>query len=368
MNQVETIVGSGWRHAASVACASGYLVEDEGAGNFQLRPGASIDAKKQHSLAGLQNKLSEVTPAATAFMIHDGLVLGNGFIVCSTDGLVTESRYLVNNLERRVEMSLRDESIILDDSRIWIVAGNASSKNNYWHWFAQILPAILHCRDFGESLGKRGFGVITEPLKGWQLESLSVLGISKESVVEINQFQNVRVRTFLYSSLLSGNSVFANNRYRKEICKSFVSWAGGVVPGYEKLVISRKDTNKRPLLNEDSLQAELVADGFRVVTGGTMSLSEQIRAFHSASVIVAPHGAGSTNVLFGHPGAIYVELAQLSYPNAGPLSLCKTSGMHAWLDLFDDDGKGQSTDGWTAQAETVRATIARAESEMAVQA
>jgi hypothetical protein len=79
-------------------------------------------------------------------------------------------------------------------------------------------------------------------------------------------------------------------------------------------------------------------------------------------VIVAPHGAGSTNVLFGRPGARYVELAQLSYPNSGPLSLCKTSEMLAWIDLFEDDGMGQSTDGWTVSTEVVRDTIADAES------
>lgn len=366
MNQAQQIATSGWRDGASVACASGFQVEDQGAGNFQLRPGASIDTKQQHAIAGLQEDLSTVTPAATAFMIHDGIILGNGFVVHSPDGLVRESQYLANNLERRVEMSMRDKSFILDDSTVWIVAGNASSKNNYWHWFAQVLPAILHSRDFGESLGKRNFGVIAEPLSNWQIESLSVLGISQECVVQIDKFQNAKAKTILYSSFLSGTSVFANNRYRKEIGERFVRWAGGVDSADAKLLISRKDTKKRPLLNEESLQADLASDGFRVVTGGTMSLREQIRAFNGASVIVAPHGAGSTNVLFGRPGALYIELAQLSYPNAGPLSLCKTSGMLAWIDLFEDDGRGQSTDGWTAPTDIVRATIASAESTVAL--
>ncbi|MEY9777412.1 DUF563 domain-containing protein [Arthrobacter sp. MW3 TE3886] len=362
MNQVERIVSSGWRDAALIASASGCDVEDQGVGTFRLRPGASIETKQKLALVRLQTELSAVSPSATAFMLHDVLLLGNGFMVCTEDGLVRESRYLASNLERRVELSLRDEPVLLDDSVTWIVAGNASSRSNYWHWFAQILPAVLHCRDFARSLGKSNLGVITGPLKDWQVESLSVLGIPQGLVVEISQFQNAQAKTCLYSSFLSGSSVFANNGYREEISETFVRWAGDHHSADVKLAISRKDTKKRPLVNEDSLHVALAADGFQIVTGGTMSLREQIQAFRSASVIVAPHGAGSTNVLFGRAGALYIELAQLSYPNAGPLSLCKTSGMLAWIDLFEDDGKGQATDGWTASTDIVRATISDAES------
>ncbi|WP_346960002.1 glycosyltransferase family 61 protein [uncultured Arthrobacter sp.] len=358
MDQVEKIVSTGWRDGSSIACVSGMPVEDMGAGNFRLKPGRSIDDERRSAVIGLQKSLSAVTPAATAFMIHDGLVLGNGFVVSTADGLVRESRYLVKNLERRVELSLRDETVVLDDSIAWIIAGNASSKSNYWHWFAQILPAILHSRDLGKSLGRTRFGVITESLKEWQIESLLVLGINRDSIVEINQFQHARAATLFYSSFLSGVSVFADNIYRREIRRIFIDWAGqnNAAPG--KIVVSRRDTNKRPLMNEDLLHAELALSGFKVMTGGSLTLREQIQAFQGASVVIAPHGAGSTNVLFGRKGALYIELGQLSYPNAGPLSLCKSSEMLAWIDLFEDDGKGQSTGGWKASIELVRDTVA----------
>ena len=290
-------------------------------------------------------------------MIHDGLVLGNGFIVSTADGLVRESRYLVKNLERRVELSLRDETVVLDDSTAWIIAGNASSKSNYWHWFAQILPAILHSRDLGKSLGWTRFGVITEPLKEWQIESLLVLGINRDFIVEIKQFQHARAATLFYSSFLSGVSVFADNIYRREIRRIFTNWAGqnNAAPG--KIVVSRRDTNKRPLMNEDLLHAELALSGFEG-DDRRPTLREQIQAFQGASVVIAPHGAGSTNVLFGRKGALYIELGQLSYPNAQPLSLCKSSEMLAWIDLFEDDGKGQSTGGAEVRIEVVRDTVA----------
>jgi capsular polysaccharide biosynthesis protein len=364
MDQVEQILSSGWTDAILLACVSGCRVEDQGSPpSFRLNPGASIVSKQQYALESLQDELLNISPDANAFLIHDAVVLGNGFLVHSPDGLVRETRYLANNLERRIELSLRDEPVILDDSVTWIIAGNASSRHNYWHWFAQMLPGVLHSRDFAQSLGKTDIGVVTGPLTDWQIESLAVVGIPRNRVVEINVFQNARAKTLIYSSLLSDSSVFANNRYRKELSKTFVEWAVDAKSKDEKLIISRKDTKKRPLLNEDAVHAALISRGFRVVTGGTTTLREQIQAFHAASIIVAPHGAGSTNVLFGRPGAAYVELAQLSYPNGGPLSLCKTSEMLTWLDLFEDDGKGQSTEGWTAPTDVVLATVINAESK-----
>lgn len=361
MDQIEKVLNSEWREAASLSCVSGYAVKDQGPALFHLKSGASIGSKQQYAVDGLRNNLSLISPDGAAFMIHDALILGNGFIIYSPDGLVNESRYLANNFERRVEMSLRDDVIVLDESIVWIVAGNASSRNNYWHWFAQILPAILHSRDFAQSVGKVDFGLVTGRLKGWQIESLLVLGIPHERIVQVDIFQSAKAKTCFYSSLLSGVSVFAHNRYREEIRELFIQWAGGIEAGDEKLLISRKDTKKRPLLNEEALQSALMKDGFRVVAGGTMTLREQVQVFHAASIIVAPHGAGSTNVMFGQRGGRYIELSQLSYPNAGPLSLCKTSGMLAWVDLFEDDGKGQGTEGWTAPIDIVMSTIASAE-------
>lgn len=362
MDQIEKILSAGWKDAAVVSCVSGNLAEDQGPASFRLIPGASVDSERQHVLEALQEDLTATAPAATAFLIHDALILGNGFLVYSPDGLVKESRYLANNVERRIELSLRDATIALDDDVTWIIAGNASSKYNYWHWFAQMLPAILHCRDFARSTNNLNYGIVTGPLRDWQLESLAVLGIPPTHVVQLNVFQNARAKKCLYSDLLSDAHVFSANCYRKSLRETFIKWANGADSAAEKLVISRKDTKKRPLLNEDALHAALTDKGYKVVTGGTLTLREQIQYFHGASVIVAPHGAGSTNVLFGRPGARYVELAQLSYANAGPLSMCKTSQMLTWVDLFEDDGKGQSTEGWTAAIDVVLETIADAES------
>ncbi|MEN6543660.1 glycosyltransferase family 61 protein [Parvibaculum sp.] len=62
----------------------------------------------------------------------------------------------------------------------------------------------------------------------------------------------------------------------------------------------------RQILNEDELIARLEPLGFQVIDPGTTPLAEQMDTFSRASIVVGPHGAGLTNILFrkGAPMAL----------------------------------------------------------------
>ncbi|HKC29019.1 MAG TPA: glycosyltransferase family 61 protein, partial [Jatrophihabitans sp.] len=64
----------------------------------------------------------------------------------------------------------------------------------------------------------------------------------------------------------------------------------------------------RSIVNEAELLRLLDDRGFVSVDPGQLSVKEQIRAFGTASVIVAPHGAALANLIFARPGAAVVEL------------------------------------------------------------
>ncbi len=80
--------------------------------------------------------------------------------------------------------------------------------------------------------------------------------------------------------------------------------------GPSRFYISRSRAKHRRVTNEDQLAPMLKSFGVEIIQAEKLSISEQIALFRQAKLIVAPHGAGLSNILFSRDASI-VEL----YPN-----------------------------------------------------
>jgi hypothetical protein len=77
-----------------------------------------------------------------------------------------------------------------------------------------------------------------------------------------------------------------------------------------RLLISRREASYRRIGNEAALLDALRPLGFEAVALETLPLTEQAALLHDADAVVAPHGAGLTNLLYAQNAAV-VEL----FPN-----------------------------------------------------
>ena len=75
-----------------------------------------------------------------------------------------------------------------------------------------------------------------------------------------------------------------------------------------RIYISRERTTARRVLNEDELVPLLSERGFVKYNLEDLSIEEQIKLFHDAEAVVAPHGAGLTNLLFAPERTPVLEL------------------------------------------------------------
>lgn len=66
----------------------------------------------------------------------------------------------------------------------------------------------------------------------------------------------------------------------------------------DKIYISRNDSNYRKILNEEELIEKLKKYDFKVLTLNNKTLLEQFTLFNNAKIIISPHGAALTNILF----------------------------------------------------------------------
>lgn len=70
------------------------------------------------------------------------------------------------------------------------------------------------------------------------------------------------------------------------------------VKGGNRIYVSRADAKQRRVLNENCLTRRLREYGFESYGLSKLSLRQQINLFYSADIVVAPHGAGLSNLLF----------------------------------------------------------------------
>jgi capsular polysaccharide biosynthesis protein len=84
--------------------------------------------------------------------------------------------------------------------------------------------------------------------------------------------------------------------------------------------------HSRRYCEEDELMPELERRGFLRLDPGTLSVQEQIDTFAEAEVIVAPHGAGLTNVTFSPPDVRVLEMFASTYVHLGLWSICEALG------------------------------------------
>lgn len=73
------------------------------------------------------------------------------------------------------------------------------------------------------------------------------------------------------------------------------------------LYLERRTKDRRPVIGEKALVAELTRQGVTVMDPACTPTSDLIRAVRSATTILAPHGAAVANTAFARPGSTVIE-------------------------------------------------------------
>jgi hypothetical protein len=174
----------------------------------------------------------------------------------------------------------------------------------YYHWLVDVLPRF-------HLLQKLGIPVDSYLLNGawlapFQFETMDTLGIPRERLSFSDDNMHLRAKLLL----VPGSDIGIVPKWALHYVRYELMEKPGIRPqgGKERLFISRARAKKRKLINEAELMNELSRYGFRSVELETMPVAEQIRLFASAEMIVGPHGAGLTNLIFCKPGTKVIEL------------------------------------------------------------
>jgi capsular polysaccharide biosynthesis protein len=177
--------------------------------------------------------------------------------------------------------------------------------DNYSHWLSRnlIKLALIEDRPDLRDLPL----LINSDLRRYQREYLELLGIPKSRLIKVPRGTFVRCREVFVPTVLRNHP-----RMRvgiNWIRAKFAHLLTAPADASEQIYLSRRDSDLRRLLNDAELAEALTAEGFLTVVASELSVSDQIQLFSRIRTIVAPHGAGMTNLIFAPRGALVVEIA-----------------------------------------------------------
>jgi len=176
-----------------------------------------------------------------------------------------------------------------------------------------LLPRLELLREGGFDIPDIDAFIVNQSALPFQKETLALLGVSK--LLNGTANPHIQADTLIVPSLpgiMGDMPKWTCDFLRKEFLKSEVLTERHCP---EFIYISRRKAKSRRLLNEDTIIDFITEHGFGVFELETMTFQEQVSLFHSAQVVIAPHGAGLTNLVFCNPGTKVIEMFSPQYVN-----------------------------------------------------
>lgn len=177
----------------------------------------------------------------------------------------------------------------------------------YAHWLLDTFPRLLALIEAGMDMDAFDQFVFFSTGNDFQKKCLNELGIAPEQVIQTRlRGELLKTDEFAFVSDPRVNHVLCANVIDM-IC-SFFGAPSSIRHGKRRIFISRSKARRRRILNEDELFAFLATFGYERVCLEDIGIKDAARMMSEAEAVVAPHGAGLTNIIFASSGTKVLEL------------------------------------------------------------
>ncbi len=255
-----------------------------------------------------------VAPVLIEF--HNIIVHSAAGIICAGGQVIANTLHQANQQDEGwalqpdgiAELDLTEPMVGLPGRHLSLLTGNAA---NYYHWMLDGLGRLAAI-DAAEIAGLDGMlhPDCTLPM---QRDGVRRLGLTLPAQAVTHG------TSFWVETLVVPWSVVGDHVPHPAIAPFFANFVSrhppAAAPGLypRRLYIDRRSSPNRKLVNETQLIATLAGHGFVAIQPENLTLSAQIALFANAEIIVAPHGAALTSILFCRPGTVLIELHMNSW-------------------------------------------------------
>lgn len=218
--------------------------------------------------------------------------------------------------------------------------------NNYFHWLIDCLTRLEGVMEYERKFGVKIKLLIRPNLQQYQIDSLKLLGYS-EADYQVWNGKRMLVNNLLVPSFR--RSIKDEDGFYCHVSPASCRWLAEKIisnlpadikakPTPSHIYVSRRNTLVRKVVNEQEVIEELAKLGFVDYVTEDLSFAEQVHLFANAKMIISPHGAGLTNIIFSKNLKL-IELFAKTVPVASYYELCGGLGFE-YAALLGDSPKG----------------------------
>jgi len=168
----------------------------------------------------------------------------------------------------------------------------------------ECLPRIRLLEKYGNYTGRYPVLIVPENAPDWMKESMEIVEYAGETTSigeSIISVDSLIVPTFPDPTPIEYQ--WLRNRMLNDVPYTETKFS-------KRIYISREDATARRVSNKRQLNKLLDSYDIHTYSLGSLSVREQIDLFSQAELIVSPHGAGLTNILFAGQAAIVEMFGQ----------------------------------------------------------
>lgn len=212
---------------------------------------------------------------------------------------------------------------------------------NYYHWLMQCLVKIELLEYYQEQTEKKPALIIQSNPPSWKIETLQLLGYDPDDCIPWNmsriKVNRLVVPSFRHTRHLT--SPTACRWLRQRMLSNLPDVGSEKLSLSSRIYISRPKTVGRHIVNEDDVLEALTPFGFVAYTLEKMSVSDQVRLFSQAEIVVAVHGAGLANIVFAQNLRVIELFGSFGIPTL--FVLAKALGFEYGCLISDHNGRNQ---------------------------
>jgi capsular polysaccharide biosynthesis protein len=183
----------------------------------------------------------------------------------------------------------------------WFGLVTAPGCTTYFHWLFDGLPRAGLLERFRDVLD---FLLVPRELQPFHRRSLSLLSFPEEMLLSLEWGSHLELENLIAPSLPGQTP-----QVPRWVCEWLRKRFPFARPSRgRRIYVSRRDATQRLLANEEELIAALEQLDVEPVVTSELEWEEQIALFSECDLIVGPHGAGLSNVVFCHAGVRVIEI------------------------------------------------------------